>query len=66
MTAGLWSKAYHYLEHAEVGKWARSDKNRRAVEVVDMVGGRFLLIDGDGLVETLTDDVGLAVLFLMG
>ena len=66
MTAGIWSRTYNYLKNAEVGKWARSDKNRRAVEVVDMVGGRFLLIDGDGLVETLTNDVGLAVQFLTG
>ena len=60
-----WHKVSDYLENGECGDWVKSDDMSREVEVANMIGGRYLLWDEEG-VAGLTDDVSEAVSFLRG
>ena len=59
-----WNFGIAYLEKCEVGCWIEHDK--RAVEVVDMSGGHYLLFDEKREVVGLTDDVLEAMAHLKG
>ena len=63
MTAKEIEEYMEFLRTAEVGDWA--ENGRRVVEVVDMVGGRFLGYDGRD-VALLTNSEFRAVDFLKG
>ena len=62
MTTAEWNAASEYLKNNEVGSWAENDG--RTVEVVDMVGGRYLLTDENGFFVRVVDEVWRAVEFL--
>lgn len=57
------NKMLEYLEGSECGDWIMGD-DRRCVEVSNMVGGRYLMVDGDGEFAGATNDVWNAVEFL--
>lgn len=52
-----------FLRTAQEGQWAYNCG--RTVEVVDMIGGRYLLTDENGDVDGLTFSVEQAVKYLM-
>ena len=62
MTTADWNTTSDYLASNEVGSWAENDG--RTVEVVDMVGGRYLLTDESGFFVRVVDEVWRAVEFL--
>lgn len=63
MTAKEIEEYMEFFRTAEVGDWA--ENGRRVVEVVDMVGGRFLFYDG-GEVAGQSNSEFRAVDFLKG
>lgn len=62
MTVNEWNHVIKYLGNAECGDWVQNEK--RMVEVVDMCGGKYLLLDDEGEVAGLTDETWRAACFL--
>ena len=62
MTAKEVAECMEFLRKAEVGQWAYNCG--RTVEVVDMVGGRYLFLDEHGDVSGLSNSEFRAVKFL--
>lgn len=57
-----WNEVAEWLKNSHEGDWAEHEG--RTVEIVDMCGGRYLLLDKDGEVAGLVDTEQEAVLFL--
>lgn len=54
-----------HLENGEYGDWAWNDETGREVHVVDMYGGRYMMLKSRESYSTrLTDDVEEAVRFM--
>ncbi len=62
MTGREWNRCTEYLENGDEGAWIENDG--RTVEVVNMVGGRYMLIDVNGYIDSLVDDTWRAVMYL--
>lgn len=53
-----------HLENGECGDWAWNDETGREVHVVEMCGGRYMMLKSKESYIRLTDDVEEAVRFM--
>lgn len=61
MTNTEWNDALEFLLNASEGDWV--EHNGRTIIIVDMCGGNYALFEDKEFYE-LTDDIGIAMLFL--
>lgn len=62
MTNIEWNKAIEWLGSGDEGDWVEHEG--RSVDIVSMMGGRYLLTDENGEIAGLVDQVWQAVHFL--